>query len=95
MPGGHELEQHTVNPLLFMRGVEFLKNHRRGWDEDFLVKMGEGDGEGEGGVGCRTDGVSIGTALRGVLESVFLCTCNRAIGLIYIKYIPYILYIYI
>ena len=52
MPGGHELEQHTVNPLLFMRGVEFLKNHRRGWDEDFLVKMGEGDGEG-GGVGCR------------------------------------------
>ena len=49
MPGGHELEQHTVNPLLFMRGVEFLKNHRRGWDEDLLVKMGEGDGEGEGG----------------------------------------------
>ena len=52
MPGGHELEQHTVNPLLFMRGVEFLKNHRRGWDEDFLVKMGEGDGEEGGGGGC-------------------------------------------
>ena len=55
MPGGHELEQHTVNPLLFMRGVEFLKNHRRGWDEDFLVKMGEGDGEGEGGPGVAAE----------------------------------------
>ena len=64
MPGGHELEQHTVNPLLFMRGVEFLKNHRRGWDEDFLVKMGEGDGEGGGMLAAEWDGVSIGTALR-------------------------------
>ena len=63
MPGGHELEQHTVNPLLFMRGVEFFKNHRRGWDEDFLVKMGEGDGEG-GMLAAERDGVSIGTALR-------------------------------
>ena len=65
MPGGHELEQHTVNPLLFVRGVEFLENHRRGWDEDFLVKMGEGDGEGGGAkLAAERDGVSIGTALR-------------------------------
>ena len=29
---------HSVNPLIY-KGLGFLKNHRRGGDQDFLVKM--------------------------------------------------------
>ena len=32
-----------MNSPLFIGGLRFLKNHRRG-DKDFLIKMGEGEG---------------------------------------------------